>query len=144
MTTTDAAGSVAGVEKSLALAAEALRRGQDATGYWKGDFETSLIGESGEVILRHYLRLPPDETVAAAARTILSEQTSTGGWASYHEGPDELLLSVHARHDRVRSFRGCDIASFIAPSLPRSGESHTGDAALSTAILKFRWRHTAG
>ncbi|MFF8285294.1 squalene--hopene cyclase [Streptomyces albus] len=94
MTTTDAAGSVAGVEKSLALAAEALRRGQDATGYWKGDFETSLIGESGEVILRHYLRLPPDETVAAAARTILSEQTSTGGWASYHEGPDELLLSV--------------------------------------------------
>ncbi|MFD7406339.1 squalene--hopene cyclase [Streptomyces sp. NPDC059866] len=94
MTTTDAGAFVPGVERSLALAVHALRERQDPTGYWKGDFETSLIGESGEVILRHYLRLPKDETVAAAARTILSEQTPTGGWASYHQGPDELLLSV--------------------------------------------------
>ncbi|RPK89889.1 MULTISPECIES: squalene--hopene cyclase [Streptomyces] len=94
MTTSEATGSAASAESSLALAADLLRARQDPSGYWKGDFETSLIGESGEVILRHYLRLPVDETVAAAARTILAEQTPTGGWASYHAGPDELLLSV--------------------------------------------------
>ncbi|MEV0187065.1 squalene--hopene cyclase [Kitasatospora purpeofusca] len=94
MTTTDAPGIPGTVEHALALAADALRRRQDADGFWKGDFETSLIGEAGEVVLRHYLRLPDDGTTAADARTVLAEQSPTGGWAAYHQGPDELLLSV--------------------------------------------------
>lgn len=92
--TTEAADFTTGVEHSLTRAAAALRAQQDPTGYWKGEFETSLIGESGEVIFRHYLGLPYDATVEEAARTILSEQTETGGWRSYHQGPDELLLSI--------------------------------------------------
>ncbi|MBB1261646.1 squalene--hopene cyclase [Streptomyces alkaliterrae] len=92
--TTDATSPAASVERALDLAVGALRRGQDPTGYWKGDFESSLIGESGEVILRHFLGLPRDEVTAEAAKTILAEQSATGGWASYHKGPDELLLSV--------------------------------------------------
>jgi squalene-hopene/tetraprenyl-beta-curcumene cyclase len=84
----------ASVRRSLALAAAALRERQDPSGHWKGEFETSLIGESGEVILHHFLRLPDDGRRAEAARTILAEQSRTGGWASYHGGPDELLLSV--------------------------------------------------
>ncbi|MFZ3468157.1 squalene--hopene cyclase [Streptomyces sp. 4.24] len=91
---TEAIALTASVDRSLALAARTLRERQDPAGHWKGDFETSLIGESGEVILRHFLRLPDDGTAAAAARTILSEQTATGGWASYYQGPDELLLSI--------------------------------------------------
>ncbi|KAK1184895.1 squalene--hopene cyclase [Streptomyces sp. NBS 14/10] len=82
------------VERSLALAVGALQRRQDPAGYWKGEFETSLIGEAAEVILHHFLRLSDDAVTTAAAKTILAEQSATGGWASYHKGPDELLLSV--------------------------------------------------
>ncbi|MGW3565786.1 squalene--hopene cyclase [Streptomyces sp. NPDC000941] len=82
------------IERSLALAVGALQRRQDPAGYWKGEFETSLIGEAAEVILQHFLRLSDDAVTTAAAKTILGEQSATGGWASYHKGPDELLLSV--------------------------------------------------
>ncbi|MBO8193912.1 squalene--hopene cyclase [Streptomyces oryzae] len=91
---TGAIGNTELVGRALARAGGALRDRQDPAGYWKGEFETSLIGESGEVIFRHFLQLPDDAVTAAAARTILSEQTATGGWASYYRGPDELLLSV--------------------------------------------------
>jgi len=91
---TAAIGNTELVGRALARAGGALRDRQDPAGYWKGDFETSLIGESGEVIFRHFLQLPDEAVTAAAARTILSEQTATGGWASFYRGPDELLLSV--------------------------------------------------
>ncbi|MFE4371739.1 prenyltransferase/squalene oxidase repeat-containing protein [Streptomyces sp. NPDC056835] len=86
--------SDATVERALAAAVGALQRRQDPAGYWKGEFETSLIGEAADVMLRHFLRLPDDGSVAATARTILAGQSPTGGWAAHHKGPDELLLSV--------------------------------------------------
>ncbi|MFJ2580732.1 prenyltransferase/squalene oxidase repeat-containing protein [Kitasatospora aureofaciens] len=92
--TSDATEPARTTEQALALAADALRRRQHPDGYWQGDCRASLIGESGEVVLRHYLRIPPDHATRAAARTILAEQTSTGGWASHHGGPDQLLVSV--------------------------------------------------
>ncbi|MGF1425090.1 prenyltransferase/squalene oxidase repeat-containing protein [Kitasatospora sp. LaBMicrA B282] len=82
------------VEEALALAADALRRHQHPDGHWQGDCRASLIGESGELVLRHYLRIPTDHTTAAAARTILAEQTPTGGWAAHPGGDDQLLVSV--------------------------------------------------
>ncbi|KRV48156.1 squalene-hopene cyclase [Wenjunlia vitaminophila] len=92
--TKDATGPAPGVDQALALALGALRRCQDPAGYWKGEFVTSVLGEAAEVMFLHHLGTPDDEVSAAAAETILSEQTATGGWAAYHKGPDALLLSV--------------------------------------------------
>ncbi|HKS45780.1 MAG TPA: squalene--hopene cyclase [Amycolatopsis sp.] len=91
--TTDTTEFAATVEGSLDAAVAALRRRQDPAGYWKGEFETSVIGEAAEVMLRHFLGLPWEES-AASAKTILSEQSAAGGWAAYHNGPDDQLLSV--------------------------------------------------
>ncbi|CAL9647221.1 Squalene--hopene cyclase [Streptomyces sp. enrichment culture] len=82
------------VERALTEAAGALRRRQHPDGYWKGDFETSLIGEAAEVMLRHFLGIRDEEATAATVKVLLAEQTPSGGWASYHKGPDELLLST--------------------------------------------------
>jgi squalene-hopene/tetraprenyl-beta-curcumene cyclase len=92
--TTETTEFAADVDQSRQLAADLLRQRQDPAGYWKGVFETSVIGDAADIILRHFLRLGDDEPVAAAARTILSEQTPGGAWASYYKGPDDLLLSV--------------------------------------------------
>lgn len=92
---TDATDLPASVDKSLVLALGALRRCQDPAGYWKGEFETSLIGDAADVLLRHFLGIAEKDTASIeAAKTILAEQSPTGGWTSYHGGPDELLLST--------------------------------------------------
>ncbi|MFE7559157.1 prenyltransferase/squalene oxidase repeat-containing protein [Kitasatospora sp. NPDC057500] len=92
--TDPAAPTARTVEQTLELAAAALRRRQHPDGHWQGDCRASLIGESGELVLRHYLRIPPDQDTEAAARTILAEQTPTGGWAAHPGGDDQLLVSV--------------------------------------------------
>ncbi len=81
------------VAASLDAALGALRRRQDQGGYWKGEFETSVIGEAAEVMFRHFLGLTGAES-ADSAKTILSEQSASGGWAAFHNGPDDQLLSV--------------------------------------------------
>ena len=81
------------VRRSLGAARDALVRRQSPHGYWKGEFATSVIGDAADVMFRYFLDLPGDES-AASARTILAERSATGGWASYHNGPDNLLLSV--------------------------------------------------
>jgi squalene-hopene/tetraprenyl-beta-curcumene cyclase len=91
--TTDATEFATHLDQVLDRAADALRRRQDRAGYWKGDFETNVIGEAAEVILRHFLRLPND-AATATAKTILGDQTPTGGWTAHHGGADDLLLSV--------------------------------------------------
>jgi squalene-hopene/tetraprenyl-beta-curcumene cyclase len=81
------------VEAALDAALGALRRRQDRAGYWKGEFETNVIGEAAEVMFRHFLGLTGEES-AASAKTILSEQSGSGGWTAFHNGPDDQLLSV--------------------------------------------------
>lgn len=81
------------VRRSLERALAALEARQAPEGYWKGEFETSVIGEAANVIFRHFLRLD-GETSHALARSIRGEQTKSGGWATFHGGPDELVVSV--------------------------------------------------
>jgi squalene-hopene/tetraprenyl-beta-curcumene cyclase len=89
----DTSELTASVDNALDLALGALGRRQDPAGYWKGEFETSLIGDAADVIFRHFLGLDGD-AATETAKTILGEQSSTGGWSTFHGGPDDLLLST--------------------------------------------------
>ncbi|WP_031068377.1 prenyltransferase/squalene oxidase repeat-containing protein, partial [Streptomyces sp. NRRL WC-3742] len=94
MTTDATTADATSPARTLERAAAALRRLQHEDGHWQGDCRASLIGESGELVLRHYLGIAPDDSTAAAARTILAEQTPTGGWAAHFGGDDQLLVTV--------------------------------------------------
>jgi squalene-hopene/tetraprenyl-beta-curcumene cyclase len=90
---TEATELTRSVDNAVDLALGALQRRQDPAGYWKGEFETSLIGDAADVIFRHFLGLGGNAT-AETAKTILSEQSATGGWTTHYDGPDDLLLST--------------------------------------------------
>jgi squalene-hopene/tetraprenyl-beta-curcumene cyclase len=82
--------------RALHAATDLLLARQDPSGYWKGEFDTGLIGDASDVILRRFLGHGPDSELRAAAATLRGEQLPDGGWAAYHGGPSDLVLSVLA------------------------------------------------
>ncbi|MER8043564.1 squalene--hopene cyclase [Streptomyces sp. NPDC094032] len=89
-----------GLEESAAEAAERSVRHllgrQDAEGWWKGDLETNVTMDAEDLLLRQFLGILDPATVRAAALFIRGEQREDGTWATFHEGPGELSVTIEA------------------------------------------------
>lgn len=81
---------------ALAAATDLLLARQDPAGWWKGEFDTGLIGDASDVVLRRFLGHGPDSALVGAADTLRAAQLPGGGWATHHGGPPDLVLSVLA------------------------------------------------
>jgi squalene-hopene/tetraprenyl-beta-curcumene cyclase len=87
----------------LDLARETLSRArnhvlglQHAQGWWQGELETNVTMDAEDLLLREFLGLHDEETIAAAARWIRHQQRDDGTWANFYGGPAELSTTVEA------------------------------------------------
>jgi squalene-hopene/tetraprenyl-beta-curcumene cyclase len=69
---------------------------QQADGHWVGELQGDTILESEYILLMAYLGREDDEACRKAARYILHQQMSEGGWNNYPGGPADLSVSVKA------------------------------------------------
>ena len=69
---------------------------QHAEGWWQGELETNVTMDAEDLLLREFLGLHDDETIAAAARWIRSQQRDDGTWANFYGGPADLSTTVEA------------------------------------------------
>src|SRR5262249_10647080 len=79
---------------ALNVATRLLVSRQHPSGYWKGEFDTSVIADASDIILPGYLSISDPRELTAASDTILRAQADDGGWRIYHGGPSDLMLSV--------------------------------------------------
>ncbi|HTV11444.1 MAG TPA: squalene--hopene cyclase [Acidimicrobiales bacterium] len=100
---------VSGAQRSAAVrstrvqAAEAIGRAstylkatQTPEGFWKGELETNVTMDAEDVLLRHFLGILDDKTLAASAGRILSRQRPDGPWPTFYGGPGELSATIEA------------------------------------------------
>ena len=69
---------------------------QHAQGWWQGELETNVTMDAEDLLLREFLGLHDDETIAAAARWIRHQQRDDGTWANFYGGPGDLSTTVEA------------------------------------------------
>jgi squalene-hopene/tetraprenyl-beta-curcumene cyclase len=69
---------------------------QHAQGWWQGELETNVTMDAEDLLLREFLGLHDDETIAAAARWIRYQQRDDGTWANFYGGPGDLSTTVEA------------------------------------------------
>jgi squalene-hopene/tetraprenyl-beta-curcumene cyclase len=82
--------------QAMAKACEYLKAQQDPEGWWKGELETNVTMDAEDILLRHFLGLLDDQTVAAAAGRIRAQQRPDGPWATFYGGPGEISATVEA------------------------------------------------
>ncbi len=84
----------------LSAAIERARRcllaRQAPDGHWVGELQGDTILESEYILLMAFLGREQEEHVAKAARYLLTQQMTEGGWNNYPEGPADLSVSVKA------------------------------------------------
>jgi squalene-hopene/tetraprenyl-beta-curcumene cyclase len=87
----------------LDLARDTLSRARDhalglqhTQGWWQGELETNVTMDAEDLLLREFLGLHDDETIAAAARWIRHQQRDDGTWANFYGGPADLSTTVEA------------------------------------------------
>ena len=85
-----------GVEQSLAKARDHLRSLQNNEGWWKDELETNVSIESEDLFLREFLGIADPEITRQTANWIRHNQRSDGTWATYHQGPPDLSVTVEA------------------------------------------------
>jgi squalene-hopene/tetraprenyl-beta-curcumene cyclase len=69
---------------------------QHTQGWWQGELETNVTMDAEDLLLREFLGLHDDETIAAAARWIRYQQRDDGTWANFYDGPADLSTTVEA------------------------------------------------
>jgi squalene-hopene/tetraprenyl-beta-curcumene cyclase len=69
---------------------------QHAQGWWQGELETNVTMDAEDLLLREFLGVGDDETIAAAARWIRHQQRDDGTWANFYGGPADLSTTVEA------------------------------------------------
>ncbi len=69
---------------------------QHAEGWWKGELETNVSMDAEDVMLRHFLGILEPQRTARTAAWIRSQQLSSGGWATFYGGPDDISVTVEA------------------------------------------------
>jgi squalene-hopene/tetraprenyl-beta-curcumene cyclase len=69
---------------------------QHPQGWWQGELETNVTMDAEDLLLREFLGLHDDRTIAAAARWIRHQQRDDGTWANFYGGPADLSTTVEA------------------------------------------------
>ena len=69
---------------------------QHTQGWWQGELETNVTMDAEDLLLREFLGLHDDQTIAAAARWIRHQQRDDGTWANFYGGPGDLSTTVEA------------------------------------------------
>jgi squalene-hopene/tetraprenyl-beta-curcumene cyclase len=91
-------GKIDDLSSRVAAATDAARRllfaEQHEDGYWCGELEADATLEADYVILHTMLGTVDAERFAKAARYMLQQQNSDGGWSIYRGGPSNVSASV--------------------------------------------------
>jgi squalene-hopene/tetraprenyl-beta-curcumene cyclase len=82
------------VRKAIFKTRQWLLARQHPEGYWQGELEGDTILESEYILLLAYLGEEKSPLAQKAARYILRQQLSHGGWALYPGGPIDISGSV--------------------------------------------------
>jgi squalene-hopene/tetraprenyl-beta-curcumene cyclase len=69
---------------------------QRPDGHWVGELQGDTILESEFILLMAFLGREDEPRLKKAARYLLTQQQSEGGWANYPGGPADLSVSVKA------------------------------------------------
>ncbi|MBK1782792.1 squalene--hopene cyclase [Prauserella cavernicola] len=69
---------------------------QHGQGWWKGELETNVTMDAEDLMLRRFLGILDEPTLAESARWIRSCQREDGTWATFHGGPGDLSTTVEA------------------------------------------------
>src|ERR1700749_3736565 len=83
-------------EETLQRARDHLLGLQHADGWWQGELDTNVTMDAEDLLLREFLGLHDDETIAAAARWIRYRQRDDGTWANFWDGPADLSTTGEA------------------------------------------------
>ena len=75
---------------------DALLHRQHPDGWWKGDLESNASIEAEDLLLRRFLGILSEDTLAATARWIRHRQRDDGTWSPYHEGPQDISITTEA------------------------------------------------
>jgi squalene-hopene/tetraprenyl-beta-curcumene cyclase len=81
---------------SLSRAVDHLLSLQTSGGWWKGELETNVTMDAEDLLLRRFLGVLTEETAAAAAGWIRSQQREDGTWANFHGGPGDPSTTVES------------------------------------------------
>ncbi len=90
------AGILGKAAVAAAKAAEYLKAEQTPEGFWKGELETNVTMDAEDVLLRHFLGILDDRTLAGASGRIRSQQRPDGPWPTFYGGPGELSTTIEA------------------------------------------------
>ena len=75
---------------------DALLHRQHPDGWWKGDLESNASIEAEDLLLRRFLGILSEDTLAATACWIRHRQRDDGTWSPYHEGPQDISITTEA------------------------------------------------
>ena len=112
-------GKIDDLGSRVAVAVDAARNylfsQQHEEGYWCGELEADTTLESDYILLHALLGTGNQERIGKAARYILNQQNTDGGWNTYPGGPSHIGASVKA-------YFGLKLAGFAAdhPALARA------------------------
>jgi squalene-hopene/tetraprenyl-beta-curcumene cyclase len=91
-------GKIDDLSSRVAAATDAARRllfaEQHEDGYWCGELEADVTLEADYVVLHTMLGTVDAERFRKAARYMLQQQNSDGGWSIYRGGPSNVSASV--------------------------------------------------
>lgn len=75
---------------------DALLHRQHPDGWWKGDLESNASIEAEDLLLRQFLGILDEDTLAATARWIRHRQRDDGTWSPYYKGPRDISITTEA------------------------------------------------
>lgn len=75
-----------------------LLNAQFKEGYWNSELLVDPLTICDYIVFLHWAGTPDVELEANAAKHLLKEQNTDGGWSQYTQGPSDINLSVKAYH----------------------------------------------
>ena len=75
---------------------DSLLHRQHPDGWWKGDLESNASIEAEDLLLRQFLGILDEDTLAATARWIRHRQREDGTWSPYYKGPQDISITTEA------------------------------------------------
>ena len=84
------------IAEALKNASDSLISRQDPQGWWKGELETNVTIEAGDLFMRQFMGISQPELLSKTANWIRSKQREDGTWANFYRGAPELSTTTEA------------------------------------------------